>query len=60
MTEATQSDNPLDRLVASDPKRAIAMLLWKNRHANPELNVQITEQDIKGFDDCVEDRKSVV
>lgn len=54
MTESTQSDNPLDRLVASDAKRAIAMLLWKNRHANPELNVQITEQDIKGFDDCVE------
>lgn len=42
----------LDTLAASDPKQIIALLLWKERHTNPEMVVQINESDIKGLADC--------
>ena len=45
--------NPLDTLVNSDPKRTIALLLWKMRHDNPEFSVRIEPKDIQGFEDCV-------
>lgn len=41
----------LDAL-ANDPTRVIALMLWKNRMKEPDLYVQITEQDITGLDDC--------
>lgn len=44
----------LDQLAQSDATEIIALLLWKNRHLNPELTVQITEKDITGFRACTE------
>jgi hypothetical protein len=35
------------------PQEWTKMLLWKNRMANPDLTVQVTEQDIQGFEACV-------
>lgn len=37
-----------------DPRKVIALMLWKERHRNPEMAVQITEQDITGFNACVD------
>lgn len=45
--------DPLDALVSGDPSRAIALMLWKARHREPNLYVQIDEHDIRGFDDCI-------
>lgn len=39
---------------AKSPANAVALLLWKNRFLNPELAVQITEQDIKEYMACTE------
>lgn len=44
--------DPLDALVDAGPYRAAQLLLWKQRIQNPELSVQITAEDIKGFADC--------
>src|SRR5258708_20213136 len=44
----------LDALVAGPLKDFIALMLWKNRHNEPELNVQLTERDLAGFRACVE------
>lgn len=44
--------DPLDTLVAGDPKDVIALILWKGRHRQPDLFAQITEADIKGFKEC--------
>src|SRR5260221_7353593 len=52
-TFAIPSD-PLDALVAGPLKDIIALMLWKNRHNEPELNVQLTERDLSGFRACVE------
>lgn len=42
----------LDQLAEGDPRRVIALMLWKDRHRNPDMAVQITEKDITGFDEC--------
>lgn len=42
----------LDVLAKADPRRVIALMLWKQRFENPEMAVQITEKDITGFDQC--------
>lgn len=39
---------------AKDPRKVIALMLWKERFRNPEMALQITEHDIKGFNDCVQ------
>lgn len=39
-------------VLPDDPLRVIALMLWKNRHREPDMYVQITEQDIIGLDDC--------
>jgi hypothetical protein len=44
--------NTLDELVVADSKQIIALMLWKERHANPEMVVKITEADIRGLADC--------
>lgn len=49
--------DPLDVLVAGDPKDVIALILWKGRHRQPDLFAQITAADIKGFKDCCEYQK---
>lgn len=51
---APQAQDPLDQLVDGDPKDVLALILWKNRHNNPELSVQITAKDIEGFQACCE------
>jgi len=58
MTTATKprkavKPDPLDALAEGDLKRVIALMLWKARLREPDMYVQITENDIKGFEDCV-------
>lgn len=43
----------LDLLAEGDPKKIIALMLWRERFTNPDMSLQISEQDLKGFDDCV-------
>lgn len=50
---AKQSNDVLDALAAADPKEIIALILWKARHQNPEMSLQITEKDINGYRACV-------
>lgn len=44
----------MDRLdeLAQDPKKVLALMLWKARHQQPDLYVQLTEQDLDGFEAC--------
>lgn len=42
----------LDQLAASDPREVLALLLWKDRYRNPDMTVQITENDITSFRAC--------
>lgn len=55
---ATKQSKPkqdaLDALAAADPREAIALMLWKNRMANPDLAVAIDENDLKGYTDCIQ------
>lgn len=50
---AAPASDPLDQLAAGDIGRVIALMLWKDRHRNPDLSVHITAQDIAGFEACV-------
>lgn len=45
--------DPLDTLAQGDPKRVIALMLWKARLREPDMYVKIDERDLKGFEDCV-------
>lgn len=46
---------PLDELESNPTDgRAIALMLWKGRYTNPEMAIQITPDDIKSFDACIE------
>ena len=60
MTVATKARKPkappsiLDNLVSAGPEAAIAMLLWKNRHANPQMSVQVEEKDCDGLKQCLD------
>ena len=51
---AAKPQDPLDALAAADPREVIALMLWKDRIRNPDLFVQIDENDIKGFRDSVD------
>jgi hypothetical protein len=44
--------DPLDELATGDLKRIIALMLWKQRHENPEMAVLINRKDLKGLRDC--------
>lgn len=44
----------LDALALGPVKDVIALMLWKNRHAEPDLAMQITERDLSGFKACTE------
>lgn len=44
----------LDALAIGPLKDVIALMLWKNRHNQPELYVQLTERDLSGFKACVD------
>lgn len=43
----------LDKLEKADAHTVIALMLWKDRHRNPDLSIQITEQDITEFEASV-------
>lgn len=45
--------HPLDALAQGDPKMVMALMLWKERHRQPDMYVQIDEKDLQGFEDCV-------
>lgn len=49
----------LDQLAQADSKEIIALMLWKDRHRNPDMTLQITEKDITGFLACAEYLKVV-
>lgn len=51
MATKKQTLDPLDALAKGDPQRVMALMLWKARMRQPDMYVQITEHDIKGFDD---------
>lgn len=52
-TKKPQKLDALDALAQGDAQRVMALMLWVARKRNPDLYVQITEHDIKGFDDCI-------
>lgn len=53
----TKAQQPLDALDQAAQNWTLEMwakmLLWKNRMANPEMTVQVTEADIQGWNDCI-------
>lgn len=51
---AVAPKDALDALAIGPLKDVIALMLWKNRHNEPELSVQLTERDLSGFRACVE------
>ena len=46
--------HPLDALVAGDIKQVIGLMLWKNRHRNPDCYAQIDEKDVRAYRECME------
>lgn len=44
----------LDRFAQSEPLRVLSLVLWKIRHEQEEMTVLIREEDIAGFDQCME------
>lgn len=51
---AKPKKDALDKLAEADPREIIALMLWKDRHRNPDMALQITEKDIEGFRACVD------
>ena len=52
--KAAPPPDPLNAFADGDPFKAVAILLWKDRHRNPEMAVQVTPADLKGFAECVQ------
>src|SRR5690242_17827218 len=50
---AVSAKDALDALVAGSVKDVVALMLWKNRHNEPEMAVKLTEHDLRGFEACV-------
>jgi hypothetical protein len=56
----TKKQQKLDRLdlfaadANADPRMVVQMLLWKDRHRNSEMSVQVTEKDLEGFEACLQ------
>lgn len=40
--------------IQANPAIAVQLILWKQRHSNPDMSVLITEDDWEGFRACVE------
>lgn len=53
MASKTPKQDPLDALATGDPLQVMALMLWKNRLRNPDMAVQIDENDLQGYQDCV-------
>lgn len=49
---APAKKDALDQLAEGGAEGVIALMLWQARKRNPDMYVQITEVDIKGFTDC--------
>ena len=45
--------DPLAELALGDPKKVIALMLWKARRRNPDLYEKIDARDLEGFEACV-------
>lgn len=48
---------PMAKLTAdiqATPTLAVQLILWKQRHSNPDMSVLITEDDLQGFRACVD------
>jgi hypothetical protein len=55
METAASTSDQLDELalkLQASPKDAVALLLWKNRHSNPEMSEQISAADVAKLDAC--------
>ena len=50
---ATYMGQFLERAQAN-PAVALQLLLWKQRHQNPDMSVTITEADVQAFQACVD------
>ena len=53
---AKPNKDALDRFVEqanANPLKAIALMLWRARMANPDMYVKVEERDLKAFEDCV-------
>ena len=48
--------DPLDAL-AQDPLRVMQLMIWVNRHRNPDMFFQINEADLQAFDACMKYQK---
>lgn len=44
----------LDAFAKQGANQGIMMLFWLNRHANPDMSVKVTEQDLTEFRACVD------
>jgi len=36
-----------------DPMRALMLMFWKYRHQDPAFTINLSAEDLKGFEDCV-------
>ena len=45
--------DPLDALAAADPREVIALMLWRDRMRNPELALQIGEEELEQYTACI-------
>jgi hypothetical protein len=52
--EPPQPKDALDALALGPVKDIVALMLWKNRHNEPDMAVKLTEHDLRGFRACVE------
>ena len=51
--EAAAAMDALDTFEKADAWRVLQLIYWKRRHQDPSFTLEITEADIKGFDDCI-------
>ena len=51
-TQTPQKD-ALDQLATGPAENVVALMLWKARHQYPDLSVQITPKDLKGYQECI-------
>jgi hypothetical protein len=44
--------DPLTALATGSLRDILCLVLWKNRHNDPEMAVHLTEHDMRGLQDC--------
>lgn len=49
MASKIKAKHPLDALAEGNPLDVIALMLWKNRHREPDMFVQLNEEDMAGL-----------